>query len=54
MTPNQIVILTMAAALIILLALMAWLMWEPVKQVSTIELEVQEFRRAIRDWENAD
>lgn len=53
MSSQQIAVLALAIVILVALWAIAWLVWQPVKQLSTIELQVQEFNRQVGDWEHA-
>lgn len=50
----EYLILYLSLLALVLLGVVTWLVWQPVKRLSLIELQVQEFRQQVRDWESAN
>jgi hypothetical protein len=47
-------VLALSLTLLIGLAIVTWITWIPVKRVSMVEFEVQQFRREMREWESGN
>lgn len=45
-------IIYLALLVLIALAVVAWLSWRPVARLNTVEFQVQEFNRQMRQWES--
>lgn len=44
----------MALVLLGGVAVVTWLTWIPVKQLASVEWQVAEFNRQVREWESAN
>lgn len=49
---EQIIVIYLALLLLLALAVAAWVSWRPVAQLYSVEWQIQEFNRQVREWES--